>query len=428
MHLRNFYSTRFLCSYSYKKALWIFLFFSLGVDCYSQIRFERGYFIDSIGQKTECLIKNNDWRYNPESFKYKVSEDSEIKTGTGESVQEFGIYNESTYVSRLVKIDRSSHELRDMTANRQPVFEGERLFLKVLVTGKANLYSYQAESFQRFFYDKEGDTIQQLVYKPYRTTDFKVAENTTFRQQLLNDLVCKDFSLEDFSDLEYSRRALSRLFSAYGKCHGVEVVDFGNARPTKSRGEFNLTIRPGLRYSSLKIDNRMVYAQPMDYGDQFGWRLGLEAELILPFHGNKWGLVVEPTYQYFNSDVKTIRAPELMEREYVSSAQYKSIELLTSLRYYFFLNARSKIYINASYVMDFSFDSYMEARRLDGSVYFETLSVSAAPTWGIGVGFKYLDRYSLELQYQKSRDIFSSYVFWQSEYRPISLVFGFTIF
>ena len=38
---------------------------------YSQITFEKGYFISNDGIKTECFIKNLDWRNNPTEFEYK---------------------------------------------------------------------------------------------------------------------------------------------------------------------------------------------------------------------------------------------------------------------------------------------------------------------------------------------------------------------
>lgn len=61
------------------------LFCCLLAVCYTfhasaQIRFEPGYFIDTANQKTECFIKNVDWKNNPTRFDYKLSENGELKT------------------------------------------------------------------------------------------------------------------------------------------------------------------------------------------------------------------------------------------------------------------------------------------------------------------------------------------------------------
>jgi len=75
----------------------------LSISCYSQIIFEKGYFIDNAGQKTECLIKNMDWRSNPTAFDYKLSESDKSKTETIASVKEFGIYTVARYKRYTVK-------------------------------------------------------------------------------------------------------------------------------------------------------------------------------------------------------------------------------------------------------------------------------------------------------------------------------------
>lgn len=51
-----------------KKLFQIFITL-LTINCYSQISYEKGYYIDNSGQKTECLIKNNDWLRDPTDFK-----------------------------------------------------------------------------------------------------------------------------------------------------------------------------------------------------------------------------------------------------------------------------------------------------------------------------------------------------------------------
>jgi hypothetical protein len=129
------------------------------INAYSQNTFEKGYFINNNNQKTECLIKNNDWKSNPSSFEYKESENSEIIVVDITSAKEFGIYTLSKYVRSTVKLDKSSVNINELSTEKEPAFIEEILFLKVLVEGKSNLYHYLDGNIQRFFYNKDNATI-----------------------------------------------------------------------------------------------------------------------------------------------------------------------------------------------------------------------------------------------------------------------------
>lgn len=90
-----------------KKLLLIFTaIFSL--NSYSQINFEKGYFINNSNQRIECKIRNIDSKKNPTQFEYRLTDEGDSKMGNIVTVREFGIYNEAKYSAALVKIDRSS--------------------------------------------------------------------------------------------------------------------------------------------------------------------------------------------------------------------------------------------------------------------------------------------------------------------------------
>ena len=70
----------------------------LSFNSYSQISFEKGYYIDNDNKKINCLIKNIDWMNNPTEFEYKLPENDNSKRITIRSVKEFGVYNSSKYI------------------------------------------------------------------------------------------------------------------------------------------------------------------------------------------------------------------------------------------------------------------------------------------------------------------------------------------
>lgn len=125
-----------------KKRILFLLITISTLNSYSQVSFEKGYYIDNTNQKINCLIKNVDWKNNPTEFEYKLAENSEPKKTTIKTIKEFGIDNISKYVRSTVNIDRSSESINNLSNDKNPIFKEEELFLKVLVEGKATLYQY----------------------------------------------------------------------------------------------------------------------------------------------------------------------------------------------------------------------------------------------------------------------------------------------
>ena len=80
-----------------KKQLLFCIVALIGINCYSQISFEKGYYINNSNQKVNCLIKNYDWKNNPIDFEYKILETDQEKKASLKSIKEFGIYNISIY-------------------------------------------------------------------------------------------------------------------------------------------------------------------------------------------------------------------------------------------------------------------------------------------------------------------------------------------
>ncbi|WP_299256644.1 tRNA modification GTPase [uncultured Aquimarina sp.] len=406
-----------------KKQLLFVLMTILSLNCYSQITYEKGYYINNTNQKINCLIKNIDWRNNPNKFEYKLSENSESKNATIKSVKEFGINNISKYIRNTVNIDRSSDNINNIYFNKRPIFEEEELFLKVLVGGKSSLYQYVDGNIERYFYNKDNSNIEQLIFKRYKTNENKIGKNNRFKQQLWNDLKCSSFKMSKIENLDYKKNELVNFFIEYNNCNNQESVNF---EEKQKRDLFNLTIRPRLNSSSLTIQNSVSNSRNNDFDNEIGFGFGIEAEFILPFNKNKWAISVEPTYQSFKSE-KTTNVNNISGGVLIANVNYSSIEVPLSLRHYFFLNNNSKIFINASYVLDINSKSSIDFARNDGS-NLDSLEIKTRRNFALGIGYKQNDKYSLEVRYQTDREILGTYTSWSSKYKTLSLIFGYSLF
>ena len=399
--------------------IWLSIFmFLIKVSVQSQITYEKGYFIDNFGNKTECLIRNVDWMKNPHSFQYKVSENDDAQTGKLTNILEFGVNGESKFIKATVNIDRSSQEVDKLTLVREPSFSNETLFLMVLVEGKTTLYKYEDSYGPNYFYQLENGKIEPLVYRKYITRDNRVGENTQYKQQLFNELKNPKLNQKRFSNLSYSERDLTKLFKDYNLLNGA--VDYLDEKVKGNSKElFNLNIRPGLKFSSLVFQGSAPINNTTKYPSELGFRIGLEFEGILPFNKNKWALFVEPSYQTYKS--------ELILRQDINTAaevNYNTTEISFGGRHYMFLGKDSKLFLNISYVLAWSNDSKI---NYNNGYYLE---LDNSSNLAFGLGYKYKNKYILELNYNLDRGLLPNYIGPGREavFSSYSIILGYTIF
>ena len=397
-----------------KATIFTFLCSLLPLAAYTQIVFEPGYFVDNENLKTDCLIKNIDWKNNPTAFEYKVSESGELKTADIAEVKEFGVYDFSKYIKSTVEIDKSSDQLNELTTEKQATMTKEELFLKVLVEGDASLYYYENGDLKRYFFNTSDTKIEQLIRRRYIVDRTKIAENNRYKQQLFNSLKCESIAQKDIYNLDHTTKQLIAFFEKYNTCSNAPYVNY-DEKPT--RDAINLTLRPSIRSSSLLMANSVNHSAYADFDSKLSFGIGLELEYVLPINKNKWSVIVEPTYQYYKS--KAVRDFGTPPR-----VNYKSLEIPLGLRHYFFLNADSKLFANVSYVIDIDFNSII----LLGSSAANNIDINPAGNIAMGMGYKFQNKFSVEARYQTKRNVLVNYIFWSSEYKTMSLIFGYSFF
>ena len=404
-----------------KKQLLSILITIVSFNCFAQITLDKGYYINNDNQRVECLIKNNDRVNNPTSFQYKLNENSELKTLTIKDVKEFGVYNFSKYLKRNVNIDRSGDNTNDLSSDRNVKLKNEELFLKVLVDGDATLYSYIDGNLTRFFYKKKNSKIEQLNYKRYFVTPTQVGKNNRYQQQLWNDLKCEKISMKDIEKLNYKVSKLITLFIKYNKCSDTGFV---NTERKDEKGAVNLSLVAGFMNSDLSLKHPTAGIRNSEISGNIGFRVGFEVEYVLAFNRNKWALVVQPNYQSFKAEESVsgfVGASPLLT---TVKAEYNALEIPMGIRHYLYLNKNSKIFINGFLSID-----------AGGKLNVDYSSTALDPEYKIaltnaiyGIGYKYQNKYSLELRYQtnSSGDFDRSFLAFKNN--MLSLIFAYKIF
>lgn len=401
---------------------------------HAQIKFEPGYTINNSGQKITCYIKDVDWKNNPDKFEYRITPESENITGLLKNFREFGTHGGSKYVGREVQINRSSNKTAELEDSRAIEFQQQKLFLKVLVEGHANLYYYEDGDLRRFFYRIDSGEIMQLRYKRflkdpdefnnYKKSETQIGENNEFRQQLWNDFKCDGQSKKAIEKLAYKIDPIMRLFDDYNLCRDSNYV---KKEKTRTHFRVNTAIRPGLNLTTLKVDNSFSAFRSVNFKQKSGLRIGLEIEAILPFNKNKWALLAEPTYHSYANEGATTNQLSFSSINYTAEIKYTSLELPIGVRHYMFFTDKLKLFINASLLLDIPFDSNI---RYTNGVSETTAQLGFNSSLVAGLGLNFNDKLSIEARYLGSREVFSSseFISYISDYKGFSLILGYTIF
>ena len=261
------------------------------------------------------------------------------------------------------------------------------------------MYSYDDKSLSltRYFYSIEKSNIEQLVFKNYITYEFKIGTNNRFRNQLWNNLKCTNIKKNRVEKLKYRKSDLVNFFVAYNNCNNQEYINF---EKKQKKDLFNFTIRPRLNISSFESNytNTNIKNGLLDFG------FGIEAEFIFPFNKNKWAFIIEPTYTSFTVEKSTIGSLD-------DEINYSTVEFNIGVRHYFFLSDNSKIFINPSLIYDL---------KINEPTNLTTIYMA------FGLGYKYNDKYSIELRYQAPRQIGVGIN--DVDAKTLSIIFGYTLF
>lgn len=394
-----------------EKIILIFLLLTIPLISSGQIAFKEGYYINNSNKKIDGYIEDVGWFNNPKQFNFKETLTANEKILKIDNVQEFGIKNIFKYVRFNLEIDKSSNSKDFLSKSKNLKYEKETLFLKTIVDGNASLFVFSDKKIKKFFFKTSNNKIEQLVFKEYINQNDKIGVNNGFKNQLLQKLNCESINFKSVKETDYNEKDLTNLFVNYNKCKGEEPTIYN--KKNKNSNSLNVSAKLGINSSNLFINNGGYLMKETNYDREFDLRAGVEFEFIFKFNKNKWALIIEPTYLSY--DAEEIGS---LGEGIKTTASYKAIEVPIGLRHYLFLKDKSKLFANSSMIYDFVFD---------GSTA-RSFTVTSSINFSLGFGYKYKNKYSVELRHHSRRDILSSFFSIAADYNTTALIFGYTLF
>lgn len=345
---------------------------------------EPGYFIDNEGNKTSCLISNQTWVDSPTSFKYLKNTQTNLVEVKIEDVQEFGIINNSKFVRLTVAKQKAELDKKGSKEEHQK-FSSEYIFLRELVRGEFNLYSYTIDGENTFYFRRDDGIIKILSNEVLNQGEIE-SVNSSFRIQLSENVNCKKKSKKFFTNLKYDQRALIDYFIEQNQCSKQEYFSEYEIKTVPGKTQVNL--KSGVLFSSLNVDNTRGRVYDSDFGDFIVPTYGVEFEYSLSENQKSWSLLTELMYERFNES-STIEFRIRNHRD-ESYANYSALNLTLNLRRYLSISKKSKLFANVGALFSFPFDSFVELEET------ELFEINSQVRFGAGIGFSYSDKIYLE--------------------------------
>lgn len=373
----------------------------ISILSFAQNKFENGYYIDNNNTKIECLIKNYDWKNNPDEIEIKNSDDNKAITKHFDDFKEFGIYNKSKFIKATVKIDESSANTNTLTSTPNPTFAVKTVFLKVLVEGNSNLYYFANSDYERFFYTV-NDKIEQLIYKQYNS-GIDIAANEAYKQQLFVNFKCNN-DQKSIIALKYDDDYLIDYFIKTNNCLSGNVATKAISEKRKFETNFKANILLNRINSNYDIPNGNIsgnYTTEKRNVISFGF----EAEIILPYNNKNWSFIFDPSYIQ-NKESFKIYKPQFINPDDTFYNNSFTVRLPLGLRRYFRLNENNSLFTNATFSVNINKADIKTYNPFNNSTIIIADGSFVSSNFALGLGYQF-KKYTAEIKYNLKTPFYS---------------------
>lgn len=353
---------------------------------FSQSNFHKGYFIDNKNTKIECLIKYENPLSTPSVFEYKLSEEAEPNYLNLQNSKLISIENIAKFVNATVAIDNHTSNIQNLERNKDITTSLKNCFLKVILEGKYTLYAYD-ENVERFFYSKDNKEIILLKYKQYYDYDSpsEISENTTFKRQLWNEVICESPKAQEINSLNYKLSDLEEYFTKINECIS------GQKQPIiskKYKGYFNVKASVYANFLNVQFT-----ADEFQFSSKTSFTLTGQFEYVFSFNNFRWSVNIEPVYFKYADQSKYNNVNFFTGYNDLSvNTKINFFALPVGISYSFYKKENQQAYINLAQSIINSVNNNYYSIDNKPNVNF-TLN---NPSFSVGLGYNYQ---GFEMQY-----------------------------
>jgi len=279
------------------KFIYLGLLLFLSNLVYGQQGYVPGYIINLQGDTVQGLI--NSRNLAKKSILFKTSSESKKVEFSPMQVKGFSVYDQ-VYLSAIVDTEVSPTNTNELLFYAPLNIRVDTTFLKTIIRGSKSLYFYNNAVGNNQFYIQENNKFELLIYKMYKRNlggQTDVIEVKKFINQLQMYLDnCPDVQSK-LQDLEYTERALRKLFLLYFECTGSTITFQRKVEKTKL--EFGLLA--GISSTTIKfVGNDYPYLTSPTYERSNNFTVGIFFDFIIPKNQGRWSSYNEFTFAGYN--------------------------------------------------------------------------------------------------------------------------------
>jgi len=346
------------------------LFVLISSICFSQIKYEEGFYVSRSNDTIHGYIKSKGRKRVPSFIYFKSTlKGDKVKKIKTEDLNEINI-KDDVFIRYNLKVDKSSEMTQRVSESRGFNFIEENKFLKIIVeNGPAKLYLYDYGGVVKYFYSLNDSPVEQLKYKQYYSSSDQISKNQTYKKTQLNALICGKITQKRINRLSYDYDMLVDLFEDYNSCVVGEISNKEKKRKKgKSRIKFftGLVLGIGQELNFANSDRVVIGNETPQSGtttlDKLAFKetlnFGFEYEHIWKFHKRKWASYLSSSYAKYEAEGEN--NPE-------NKVESSILSLGPGIRHYFYITDKSKIYLNIQLNFNFLLKSRIEYQGIDFS-------------------------------------------------------------
>jgi hypothetical protein len=340
--------------------------------------FKPGFVVKSSGDTLIGYIKSSNWRINPSKIVFTSTLfNTDTTVYTIKDINGFTC-NDFIFVKRKVKIDIQPNELTELTqsnttamrAEDAPTFKEDIVLLRVLVRGRASLYSYtEASGRSHYYLETDVSEIQELLNTMFEKSKYEAGGATKhfvgyaqeYKNQLLTSLIgCKSITYKQ-CDIDYKESELKKLVMKFNQCVEPDKMVYANKKE-------ELSVKPyvgaGIAFASMKFKSGGEYYNyfiDADFTKPTSFTANFGIKFIIPRYSKKLSIYSEFAYNsyHFDSQVNQIIGFTL----YSLIIDYAQVGLNLGMSYDLSKNKMSP-YLKAGLSMLYTFNYTMEATNI----------------------------------------------------------------
>lgn len=250
-------------------------------------------------------------------------------------------------VRALVQIDRSPDHLDKLSSFSEPEFVSDKVWLRKLVDGRAELFYWSNGQLDRYFYRLDEGATEPLICRRFRVGNTGVQGDERYRAALGAELRCSGGNLPPVGEVEFTKNGLLEYVTAFNACADTPQELLTSRVGPRAR----LALRIGVETHSLKYHSTafgVVDGPRTKLETAAAPRLGVEIELPMEFTNRRWSLFSGLNYRQYQPRT-------FMTKSIDYSVDCHSVELALGTRLRLFDFGRSSYYLMSSSMADLPF-------------------------------------------------------------------------